>query len=214
MNLPFEKSPGFCSVRLMDSFEFEFGGVKVLGAGEKTGRAGWSQPSAEVVVGAALPVRVNQGPRPFLRQNQPSRRSAELRRQSHPVPAKSSWQLSPGVLKFSAESINGMNLAALSTLHQLPVVNALRIQGAWPHAIEDPGNHLAILGGGGSQQKGAPGMGPNIHPGAQAGCLVLLAGECLCQRGTWKSALVFSTLEILFRICPHKGCRVGLIARP
>jgi len=59
MNLPFEKSPGFCSVGLMDSFGFEFGGVKVLGAGDKIGRAGWSQPSAEVVVGAALPIRVN-----------------------------------------------------------------------------------------------------------------------------------------------------------
>ena len=34
----------------------------------------------------------------------------------------------------------------------------------------------------------------------------------LSQRGTWKSALLFSTLEILFRICPYKGCRVGLTA--
>ena len=182
-----------------------------MGAGEKTGRAGWSQPPAEVVVGAALPVRVNQGPRPCLRQNQPSRRSAELRRQTHPVPAKLSWQLSPGVLKFSAESINGMNLAALSTLHQLPVGNALRIQGAWPHAIEGPGNHLPFWGVGARSRRGPHGMGPNIRPGAQAGCLVLLAGECLCQRGTWKSALGFSTLQIFSRICPRKALKIALI---
>jgi hypothetical protein len=71
---------------------------------------------------------------------------------------------------------------------------------------------LPILGGGGSQSGGPHGMGPNIHPGAQAGCLVLLAGECFSQRGTWKSALGFSTPEILFWICPYKGCREGLTA--
>jgi hypothetical protein len=38
------------------------------------------------------------------------------------------------------------DLAALSTLHRLLVDKALRIQGAWPHAIEGPGNQFAILG--------------------------------------------------------------------
>ena len=169
MNLPNEKSPCLCRVRQMLRLRCEFGGVKILGAGEKTSRAGWTKPSAEVVVGPAFPSRVNQGPRPCLRQNQLSRRSAELRHQSHPIPVKSSWHLSPGVLHLSAESINCMDLAALSTLHQLPVVDALRKQGAWFHTIEGPGNHPTHLGGGGSQQRGPKGMGPNIRPGAQAG---------------------------------------------
>jgi hypothetical protein len=79
------------------------------------------------------------------------------------------------------------DLAALFTLHQLLVVKALRIQGAWSHAIEYPGNHPAHLGGGGTQEKGAPWMGPNIRPGAQAGCLVLGPGGSgrgvLCAEG-------------------------------
>jgi hypothetical protein len=50
----------------------EFGGVEVLGGGEKTGRAGWSQPPAGAVVGQVPPVRDNHGPQPLLRPNQPS----------------------------------------------------------------------------------------------------------------------------------------------
>jgi hypothetical protein len=30
-------------------------------------------------------------------------------------------------------------------------------------------------------------------------------GKGLLQRGTWKSALLFSTLGIFFWICPYKG---------
>jgi hypothetical protein len=33
---------------------FEFAGVKVLGAGGKISRTGWSQPPVEVVVGAVI----------------------------------------------------------------------------------------------------------------------------------------------------------------
>ena len=180
MNLPFEKSPGFCSVGQMDSFGFEFGGVKVLGAGDKISRAGWSQPPAEVVVGAVLPIRVNQGPRPCLRQYQPSRRSGGVTpSHTHPLPAKLSWQLSPGVLKLLAESINGMNLAALSTLHQLPVGNALRTQGAWPHAIEGPGNHLPFLGGGGLAAKGDPMDGTQYQTRSPSRMFSFKAGKCL-----------------------------------
>ena len=144
MNFPFEKSPGFCCVRQTDSFGFEFGGVKVLGAGGKTGRTGWSQPLSEVVVGAALPIRVNQGLGTISAKLEIGGRVTLL--YTHLLATNLSWQLNPGVLKFSAESINGMNLAALSTLHQLLVGNALRIQGAWPHAIEGPGNRLLFWG--------------------------------------------------------------------
>jgi hypothetical protein len=51
MNLLNEKSPCLCRVRQMFRLRCEVGGVKILGGGEKTGRAGWTQPSAEVVVG-------------------------------------------------------------------------------------------------------------------------------------------------------------------
>jgi hypothetical protein len=68
-----------------------------------------------------------------------------------------------------------------------------------------------LLGGGGSQQKGAPVMGPNIHPGGQAGCSVLLALNWLSQRGTWKSASGFLTPQIFSRICPRKGLKIALI---
>jgi hypothetical protein len=113
----------------MDSFGFEFGGVKVLGAGGKISRAGWSQPLSEVVIGAVLPVRVNQG------VAVPSTKSARpeiggvMPLHTHPLPTNLSWLLSFGVLN-SAESIKGMNVAALPSLHQLPAVGALRIRGA------------------------------------------------------------------------------------
>ena len=45
----------------MDSSEMEFGGVGILGGGQKIGRAGCTQPPAEAVVGPALPGQVNQG---------------------------------------------------------------------------------------------------------------------------------------------------------
>ena len=48
-----------------------------------------------------------------------------------------------------------MNLAALSTLDHLPVANALRTQGAWPHAIEGPGKHPAFWGVG-ARSPGGP----------------------------------------------------------
>jgi hypothetical protein len=76
---PPQTSPGFCRVSKEDSFEWEFGGKEFLGVGEKGGRAGWSQPSAEVVIRLTPPLRVNRKAQPCLRQNHPSRRSAELR---------------------------------------------------------------------------------------------------------------------------------------
>jgi hypothetical protein len=103
-----------------------------------------------------------------------------------------------------------MDLAALSTLHQLLLVNALRLEGAWPHAIKAPGKHSPLLEGGGSQPGGPHGMGPDTHPGAQAGCLVP-GGKGLLQRGTWKSASGFLTLQIFLRICPRKGLKIALI---
>jgi hypothetical protein len=68
-----------------------------------------------------------QGVAAMSSTNQPSLRSAELGHQSHHVLEKSSWQVSPGVLWFSAESINGMDLVALSTLHQLLEGNTLNM---------------------------------------------------------------------------------------
>ena len=37
------------------------------------------------------------------------------------------------------------------------------------------------------------------------------AEESLCQRGTWKSASGFSTLQIFSRICTRKGLKIALI---
>jgi hypothetical protein len=37
------------------------------------------------------------------------------------------------------------------------------------------------------------------------------AGESLSQRGTWKSVLVFSTLQIFSQICTRKGLKIALI---
>jgi hypothetical protein len=89
----------------------EFGGVKILGGGEKTGRAGWAQPPAEVVVGPALPGRVNHGHGHFFNtiSQAGDQRSYAFK---YPVPAKSSWQLESRRLKFSAELINTINEAA------------------------------------------------------------------------------------------------------
>jgi hypothetical protein len=82
---------------------------------------------------------------------------------THPLPTNLSWLLSSGVLKFSAESINGMDLAALSPLHQLPAIDALRIQGAWPHAIGGPVQAITShFGGGGLAAEGTQGDGTLI----------------------------------------------------
>jgi hypothetical protein len=61
--------------------------------------------------------------------------------------------VSSGVLNFSAELINGMKTAT-GNLHELAVGNALRMQGAWPHAIEAPGNHLTFRGVGARRRRG------------------------------------------------------------
>jgi hypothetical protein len=53
-----------------------------------------------------------------------------------------------------------MNLAALSTLHQLLVGNLLRIQGAWPQAIEGQGNHPLFWGVGARSKRGPQGWDP------------------------------------------------------
>jgi hypothetical protein len=101
-----------------------------------------------------------------------------------------------------------MNLAALPSLHQLLKGNSLHMQGAWPHAIEGPGNHLPpFLGGGGSHLKGAPSMGPNTHPGAQAGGLVSLVEETFARGVPGNRVFYFRALEFFFWLGSNKGKR-------
>jgi hypothetical protein len=113
-------------------------------------------------------------------------------------------------MNFSAESNIGMNTAALSTLHQMLEGDALRIQDAWPYAIEGPGNQFAIFGGCGlAAQKGAPLDGTHNQTWGPRRMFKFRRLKGCLRRGTRKTALEFSTLEILFRICSYKGCRVG-----
>jgi hypothetical protein len=179
MNLPFEKSPGFCSVGLMDSFGFEYDGWKYWGLEKRQAGQVGHNLQLRWLSGQFFLSRLIKGRgRSFDKISQAGdRRSYASTRTS--FTNEFILAVKPGVLKFSAESIIGMNTAALSTLHKLPVGNALRIQGALASCDRGSRQLPLILGGGGSQERGPYGMGPNIHPGAQAGCLVLLAGECL-----------------------------------
>jgi hypothetical protein len=102
-----------------------------------------------------------------------------------------------------------MNPAAWN-LHQVPVDNTQRMQGAWPHAIVGPGNHLLFRGWGLAPQ-GGPRDGTHAQTRGPSRMFGIAGRGGLCQRGTWKSGLVFSTLEIFSQICPRKGLQIDLI---